>query len=306
VGQGNLLASRWKGDQMMLGLRVSPLLARRATAILLALLLAFSLAACGAEEAETPEEPEEVVETSEVILASTTSTEDSGLFEELIPAFEDAYPEYKVSVVAVGTGQALEIGRNKDADVLLVHAKAQEEEFVAEGYGTERKDVMYNDFIVVGPEADPAAIGGGDDAAAAFTMIAEGEHTFASRGDESGTHTKELSIWEAAGIEPAGDWYNSIGQGMGDTLTFSSESEAYTLADRATYLAMMDTLELVISVEGDTMLFNQYGVIVVTDANNQEGGQAFADWVVSAEGQAVIEEFGVETYGEPLFVPNAE
>jgi tungstate transport system substrate-binding protein len=291
---------------MMLGLRVSPLLARRATAILLALLLAFSLAACGAEEAETPEEPEEVVETSEVILASTTSTEDSGLFEELIPAFEDAYPEYKVSVVAVGTGQALEIGRNKDADVLLVHAKAQEEEFVAEGYGTERKDVMYNDFIVVGPEADPAAIGGGDDAAAAFTMIAEGEHTFASRGDESGTHTKELSIWEAAGIEPAGDWYNSIGQGMGDTLTFSSESEAYTLADRATYLAMMDTLELVISVEGDTMLFNQYGVIVVTDANNQEGGQAFADWVVSAEGQAVIEEFGVETYGEPLFVPNAE
>jgi tungstate transport system substrate-binding protein len=291
---------------MMLGLRVSPLLARRATAILLALLLAVSLAACGAEEAETPEEPEEVVETSEVILASTTSTEDSGLFEELIPAFEDAYPEYKVSVVAVGTGQALEIGRNKDADVLLVHAKAQEEEFVAEGYGTERKDVMYNDFIVVGPEADPAAIGGGDDAAAAFTMIAEGEHTFASRGDESGTHTKELSIWEAAGIEPAGDWYNSIGQGMGDTLTFSSESEAYTLADRATYLAMMDTLELVISVEGDTMLFNQYGVIVVTDANNQEGGQAFADWVVSAEGQAVIEEFGVETYGEPLFVPNAE
>jgi tungstate transport system substrate-binding protein len=291
---------------MMLGLGVSPLLMRRATAILLALLLAFSLAACGAEEAETPEEPEEVVETSEVILASTTSTEDSGLFEELIPAFEDAYPEYKVSVVAVGTGQALEIGRNKDADVLLVHAKAQEEEFVAEGYGTERKDVMYNDFIVVGPEADPAAIGGGDDAAAAFTMIAEGEHAFASRGDDSGTHTKELSIWEAAGIEPAGDWYNSIGQGMGDTLTFSSESEAYTLADRATYLAMMDTLELVIAVEGDTMLFNQYGVIVVTDANNQEGGQAFADWVVSAEGQDVIREFGVDTYGEPLFVPNAE
>jgi tungstate transport system substrate-binding protein len=292
---------------MMLGLRVSPLLARRATAILLALLLAVSLAACGAEEAETPEEPEEVVETTELILASTTSTEDSGLFEELIPAFEDAYPEYNVSVVAVGTGQALEIGRNKDADVLLVHAKAQEEEeFVAEGYGTERKDVMYNDFIIVGPEADPAGIGGGDDAVAAFTMIAEGEHTFASRGDESGTHTKELSIWEAATIEPAGDWYNSIGQGMGDTLTFSSESEAYTLADRATYLAMMDTLDLVIAVEGDTMLFNQYGVIVVTDANNREGAQAFADWVVSAEGQAVIEEFGVETYGEPLFIPNAE
>lgn len=235
----------------MLGFDVSPSLLRRTTAILIALLLAFSLTACGAQEAETPEEPEPVVETSEVILASTTSTEDSGLFEELIPAFEDAYPEYKVSVVAVGTGQALEIGRAKDADVLLVHAKAQEEEFVAEGYGTERRDVMYNDFLIVGPEADPAGIGGGDDAAAAFAMIAEGEHAFASRGDDSGTHTKELSIWEAAGIEPAGDWYNSIGQGMGDTLTFSSESEAYTLSDRATYLSMMDTIELVIAVEGD-------------------------------------------------------
>jgi tungstate transport system substrate-binding protein len=291
---------------MMLGLEVSPSLLRRTTAILIALLLAFSFTACGAEEADTPEEPEEVVETSEVILASTTSTEDSGLFEELIPAFQDAYPEYEVSVVAVGTGQALEIGRAKDADVLLVHAKAQEEEFVAEGYGTERQDVMYNDFIVVGPEADPAGIGGGDDAAAAFTMIAEGEHTFASRGDDSGTHTKELSIWEAAGIEPAGDWYNSIGQGMGDTLTFTSESEGYTLSDRATYLAMGDSLELVISVEGDQLLFNQYGVIPVTDANNPEGAQAFADWIVSAEGQAVIEEFGVEEYGEPLFIPNAE
>lgn len=291
---------------MMLGLRVSPLVMRRATAILIALLLAFALTACGAEEAETPEEPEEVVETTEVILASTTSTEDSGLFEVLIPAFEDAYPEYTVSVVAVGTGQALEIGRAGDADVLLVHAKAEEEEFVAEGYGTERKDVMYNDFIVVGPEADPAGIGGGDDAAAAFTMIAEGEHTFASRGDDSGTHTKELSIWEAAGIEPAGEWYNSIGQGMGDTLTFTSESEGYTLSDRATYLSMMDTLELVIAVEGDTMLFNQYGVIPVTEANNSEGAQALVDWIVSDEGQAVIEEFGVEEYGEPLFIPNAE
>lgn len=291
----------------MLELRLSPVLWRRATALILALMLAFSLVACGGEEAETPDEtPDEVVETSEVILASTTSTEDSGLFTELIPAFEEAHPEFKVSVVAVGTGQALEIGRNKDADVLLVHAKAQEEEFVAEGYGTERRDVMYNDFIIVGPEADPAGITGGDDAAAGFTAIAESESLFVSRGDDSGTHTKELSIWEAAGIEPAGDWYNSIGQGMGDTLTFASESEGYTLADRATYLAMMDTLDLVIVVEGDTMLFNQYGVIPVTDANNPEGAQAFADWVVSAEGQAVIEQFGVEEYGEPLFVPNAQ
>ncbi|MDP2401454.1 MAG: extracellular solute-binding protein, partial [Actinomycetota bacterium] len=170
----------------------------------------------------------------------------------------------------------------------------------------ERKDVMYNDFVIVGPPADPAGVKGSDDAAAALTAISQGGHAFASRGDDSGTHKKELSLWKAASIEPAGDWYDSIGQGMGDTLTFASESEAYTLADRATYLAMRDKLELEIIVEGDTALFNQYGVIVVTDASNLEGAQAFFDWVLSAEGQAVIADFGVETYGEPLFIPNAE
>ncbi len=291
----------------MLEHRMSSARLRRATLILLALLLAFSLAACGAEDSEAPDEtPDDTVDTTEVILASTTSTEDTGLFAELIPAFEDAYPQYTVSVVAVGTGQALEIGRNKDADVLLVHAKADEEDFVAEGYGTERKDVMYNDFLVVGPEADPAGVAGGEDAAAAFKTIAEGEHTFVSRGDDSGTHKKELKIWETAGIEPAGDWYNSIGQGMGETLTFTSESEGYTLSDRGTYLAMQARLDLVMAVEGDQLLFNPYGVIVVTDANNQEGAQAFADWIVSEEAQQLISEFGVAEYGEPLFVPNAK
>lgn len=290
----------------MLELPLSPARLRRATIVLLALLLAFALTACGAGEAETPDEPEEPVEVTEVVLASTTSTEDTGLFEELVPAFEDAYPQYSVSVVAVGTGQALEIGRAKDADVLLVHAKADEEEFVTEGYGIERKDVMYNDFIVVGPEADPAGIAGGDDAAAAFATVAEGAYTFVSRGDDSGTHKKELQIWGEAGIEPTGDWYNSIGQGMGDTLTFTSESEGYTLSDRGTYLAMKDKLDLVISVEGDELLFNPYGVIVVTDASNQEGAQAFADWIVSEEGQEIIRGFGVDEFGEPLFVPNAE
>jgi len=287
----------------MLEPRLSPARRRRATIVLLALPLALSLAGCGAEEAGSPDEPFEV---TEVVLASTTSTEDTGLFEVLVPAFEDAYPEYNVSVVAVGTGQALEIGRARDADVLLVHAKADEETFVAEGYGVERKDVMYNDFIVVGPEADPAGIAGGDDAAAAFTTVAEGEYTFVSRGDDSGTHKKELKIWGEVGIEPAGDWYNSIGQGMGEALTFTSESEGYTLSDRGTYLAMKDKLELVISVEGDELLSNPYGIIVVTDANNSPGAQAFADWIVSAEGQEVIREFGVDTYGEPLFIPNAE
>ncbi|MDZ4178622.1 MAG: substrate-binding domain-containing protein [Coriobacteriia bacterium] len=281
---------------------------RRTTLAVLAILMVFALAACGGAETETPTEPaaEAPVEVTDVVLASTTSTDDSGLFEVLIPAFEDANPQFKVSVVAVGTGQALEIGRAKDADALLVHAKADEETFVAEGYGIERKDVMYNDFVIVGPPADPAGVKGSDDAAAALTAISQGGHAFASRGDDSGTHKKELSLWKAASIEPAGDWYDSIGQGMGDTLTFASESEAYTLADRATYLAMRDKLELEIIVEGDTALFNQYGVIVVTDASNLEGAQAFFDWVLSAEGQAVIADFGVETYGEPLFIPNAE
>ncbi|MDY0087910.1 MAG: substrate-binding domain-containing protein [Coriobacteriia bacterium] len=292
----------------MLDLRLTPAFLRRATALFLVVMLAFSLAACGGQKAEAPDESpgEPVVETSEVILASTTSTEDSGLFGEIIPAFEEAYPQYKVSVVAVGTGQALEIGRNKDADVLLVHAKSDEEEFVAEGYGIERRDVMYNDFIIVGPESDPAGIKGETDAKKAFEAIANGKHLFVSRGDDSGTHKREMSVWKAAGIEPAGDWYNSIGQGMGDTLQFASESEGYTLTDRGTYLSMKGKLDLVIAVEGDPLLLNQYGVIVVTDANNLEGGQAFADWVVSPEAQDVIAKFGVAEFGEPLFVPNAK
>ncbi|MBW6467695.1 MAG: extracellular solute-binding protein [Coriobacteriia bacterium] len=288
---------------------VSSAVWKRTLLLALAVVMAVSLAACGAaEEPEEIEEPvvEEPVEVTSVILASTTSTEDSGLFGVLVPAFQDDYPQYRIDVVAVGTGQALEIGRNKDADVLLVHAKADEEQLVADGYGIERRDVMYNDFVIVGPEADPAGIAGGDDAAAALTAISEGGHTFVSRGDDSGTHKKELSLWSAAGIEPAGDWYLSIGQGMGDTLNMASESEAYTLADRGTYLAMKDRIDLVVVVEGDEALFNPYGVIVVTDANNLDGAQAFADWIVSPAGQDIIREFGVDTYGEPLFVPNAD
>ncbi len=293
----------------MLELRPSPALKRQALALLLSLVLVSGLAACGAEEvAEEPSAPEPVeeVEVTNVIIASTTSTEDSGLFTELVPAFEDAYPRYRLSVVAVGTGQALEIGRAGDADVLLVHARSQEEEFVAEGYGVERRDVMYNDFVIVGPEADPAGIAGTSDAAAALTAIAGGAHVFVSRGDDSGTHTTERSLWSLAGIEPAGEWYLSIGQGMGEALTMASEIGAYTLADRGTYLAMRDRLDLTVAVEGDEALFNPYGVIVVTDAGNLEGAQAFADWIVSPAGQAIIESFGVDTYGEPLFIPDAE
>lgn len=273
---------------------------------LLALVLLFSLAACGGDQDTTDGTGDgSAAEPTKVVLASTTSTQDSGLFDVLLPAFEEAHPEYTIEVIAVGTGEALELGRNKDADVLLVHAKAKEEEFVANGYGTGRIDVMYNDFIVVGPAADPAGIEVMSDASDAFTKIANAQATFVSRGDESGTHTKELSIWREAGIEPAGAWYVSAGQGMGDVLKIASETAGYTLSDRATFLALEDSLALEIDVEGDTALFNQYGVIVVTGADNQEGGQAFADWIVSDEGQAVIEVFGVEEYGEPLFIPNA-
>ncbi len=292
----------------MLEHRTSSAFQARVLALPLSVAVVFTLAACRtgqtAEKGPAPE-PVEQVEATDVILASTTSTEDSGLFSELVPAFQDAYPQYRLSVIAVGTGQALEIGRNKDADVLLVHAESQEEAFVAQGFGVERVDVMYNDFVIVGPDADPAAIAGSADAVAALTALSEGGYTFVSRGDESGTHGKELQLWEAAGIEPGDDWYLSTGQGMGGALTMASELEAYTLADRGTYLAMRDRLELVVAVEGDEALFNPYGVIVVTDSNNTQGARAFVDWIVSPAGQAIIETFGVDTYGEPLFVPNA-
>jgi tungstate transport system substrate-binding protein len=280
----------------------------RALAVALAFALLLSLAACAAEE-EPVEEPvaeEPVVEATKLVLASTTSTQDSGLFDVLISAFEEAYPEYKVEVIAVGSGEAIALGEKKDADVLLVHSPAAEEKFIADGFGTERKDVMYNDFIIVGPAADPAGIKGMASAAEAFKKLSETQNVFISRGDDSGTHSKEKTIWKAAGIEPAGDWYKSAGQGMGDVLKIAAETPGYTLADRATYLNLKDTLQLEILVEGEKALFNQYGVIPVVGANNPDGAQAFADWIVSAEGQGVIETYGVEKYGQALFIPNAK
>lgn len=271
-------------------------------ASVLALAVAFSLAACASQ----PDAATDAPEPTRVILASTTSTQDSGLFDDLIPAFEAAYPEYAVEVIAVGTGEALEMGRNKDADVLLVHAKADEETLVAEGSGTERRDVCYNDFVFVGAEGDPAGVGDAADLDAAMTAIASGKAPYVSRGDDSGTHKKEKKLFEAAGIEPGGDWYLVSGQGMGETLKIASEKQAYTLSDRATYLSMLEALDLAIVREGDAGLLNQYGVIPVTDARNPDGAQAFMDWVTSAEGQAVIGAYGVEKFGAPLFFPNAE
>ncbi len=268
----------------------------------------------GAAEPTSAEVSESSAESSTLRLATTTSTADSGLLDAIIPAFEEEY-NATVDVVAVGTGQALEMGENGDADVILVHARAREDAFVAEGFGINRRDVMYNDFVVVGPESDPADIAGTPLAADAFAAIAEAEAPFASRGDDSGTHTKEMIIWEQAGIEPSGDWYNSLGQGMGPTLIAADELEAYTLTDRGTYLSMNEELpDLEVLVGGDSieenadpLLLNPYGVIPINpevhpEVNAELAGQ-FAEWLTNAEVQDRIGEFGRDTFGQPLFFP---
>lgn len=282
--------------------------------LLLAAMLVFALTGCSSPVPPATSSADGAAPT-ELVLASTTSTQDSGLFDELIPAFEKAKPGYKVKVVAVGTGEALKLGETKDADVLLVHAKADEEKFISAGFGKERKDVMYNDFVIVGPTTDPAGVKGSADTTAAVLAIqkagAAGKATFVSRGDDSGTHKKELKLWGAAKITtptPSADkWYLSTGQGMGETLKVTAEKGGYTLVDRATYLSMKESLpQLTIIAEKDKGLLNQYGVIVVTGAKNEAAGQAFFDWVLSPEGQKVIGEYGVAKYGQPLFVPNAK
>lgn len=267
--------------------------------LLLVTLLSVMGCAPGADAASDAADAERLV------LASTTSTEDSGLFEELVPAFEESHPGYRVEVVAMGTGAALELGRNGDADVLLVHAKPDEVAFVEEGYGAERRDVMYNDFVILGPPSDPAGVSEAGTAAEALRAVAEAGAGFVSRGDDSGTHRKELAVWESAGVEASGDWHVDAGQGMGDVLTMASEREAYTMSDRATFLSMRDRLDLVVLFDGDEALFNQYGVIRVSAATNPEGAEAFADWIVSDDAQRLIGGYGLEEYGEPLFVPNA-
>lgn len=246
---------------------------------------------------------------SRIILATTTSTQDSGLLDIILPDFT-AKTGLDVDVIAVGTGQAMELGARGDADVLLVHARAREDEFVANGDAPARYDVMYNDFVIVGPPSDPAGIKGLGSAAEAFKTISDKQAPFISRGDDSGTHTKEKSVWKAAAIEPSGDWYQSAGQGMGAVLTMAGEQEAYTLSDRATYLARKaEGLDLDILVEGDKVLFNPYGVLPVSPdkhpAVNFEGATAFVEWITSPETQKLIGEFGVDKFGQPLFVPNA-
>ncbi|CAE7865012.1 tupA [Symbiodinium necroappetens] len=244
-----------------------------------------------------------------ITVASTTSTKNSGLLDFLLPKFQ-AESGIEVRVVAVGTGKALQQARDGDADVLLVHAKGREEQFVAEGYGVERFDVMYNDFVIVGPQSDPAGVAGLSDAQAALTRIAEAEATFASRGDDSGTHTKERNLWKAAGVDiqsASGGWYRETGSGMGATLNTGIGMDAYVLTDRATWIAFENKGGHEVLVEGDPQLFNQYGVILVNPDKHPhvktELGQSFIDWLTGETGQALIAEYRLN--GQQLFFPNA-
>jgi tungstate transport system substrate-binding protein len=242
----------------------------------------------------------------DIRLATTTSTENSGLLKVILPIFEEKYGGW-VRVVAVGTGAALKLGENGDADVLLVHARPLEDKFMAAGYGSVRKDVMYNDFVIVGPPDDPAGVHGSKDVIASMKKIGAGGVKFVSRGDESGTHQMEKDYWKGAGIVPGGAWYLSAGQGMGQVLTISGELKAYTLTDRATYAAYKDKTGLQTLVEGDPKMFNPYGIIVVNPQRhphtNLSGALALADWLTSAAGQKAIAAFKIN--GVQMFYPSA-
>lgn len=300
---------------------------KRVSLLLLVVLLMGLFAGCSNASGETQKAaPSEVAEVNEVdvleessedvqqedfiILSTTTSTENSGLLAFILPDFTEK-TGIDVKVVAVGTGKALQMGRDGEADVLLVHAKPSEEEFVAEGHGVERFDVMYNDFVIIGPETDPADLASSSaEIVSSFKKIAATESTFVSRGDDSGTHKKEKSLWTAAELTPEGEYYVSAGKGMGDVIQMADELQAYTMSDRATYLSMSEKIDLQIVVEGDPILFNQYGVIAVNpdknDQINHDGANAFIEWLLSDETQEMISGFGVEEFGQPLFVPNAK
>jgi len=245
-----------------------------------------------------------------ITVASTTSTENSGLFGELLPMFQEE-TGIEVRVVAVGTGQAIKLAENGDADVLFVHHKASEEQFVADGFGVARHEVMYNDYVIVGPASDPAGINGSKDVADAFQKVAAAEAPFASRGDDSGTHKAELALWEEAGIDVAGasgTWYRETGSGMGPTLNTAAGMDAYALTDRGTWLSFDNRQDLEIAVEGDPRLFNQYGIILVNPEKHPhvkaDLGQTFIDWVISDQGQEAIGAFQIN--GQQAFFPNAK
>lgn len=267
------------------------------------LLVAIALTACGDDDdgggsAGTPPDR------GALLLATTTSTRDSGLLDELLPRFE-RQSGCTVKTLAVGSGEAMELGERGDADVLLVHSPEDEEAFMADGHGASREAVMHNDFVLLGPPADPAGIEQADDAPDALRKVADQEAPVASRGDDSGTHAKELSLWEAAGVEPAGAWYVETGQGMGETHTIAGQKQAYTLSDRGTFLAT-ENLDIELLHEGGEALLNPYHVIVVEAEDvNRECAERFSAWITAPGTQRAIESFGVEEFGEPLFIADA-
>ena len=270
---------------------------KRVMFVLLAMI--FSLTSCKPASSQN----------TNLLLVSTTSTQDSGLLDVLLPAFTEK-TGYNVQLVAVGSGQALKIGEEGNADVILLHSPAAEKEFMANGFGIDRRLVMHNDFVIVGPPADPAQIRG-KTPVEALEEIFDSQVTFVSRGDESGTHVKELALWKNAELNPAGeDWYLETGQGQGATLSIASEKGGYGLTDRGTFLAYKSNVDLEILVEGDPFLLNVYHVLTVNPERwpdvNIEGAKAFADFVTSPEGQKMIGEFGVKEYGQPLFFPDAD
>ncbi len=239
-----------------------------------------------------------------LVLATTTSTRDTGLLEVLLPRFKEE-SGIEVKAIAVGSGQALELARRGDADVLLTHSPAAEEKFMADGYGEERRPLMYNDFVIVGPASDPAKVTGASSAKEAFQRIAQSKSPLVSRGDESGTHAKEKQLWESVPITPEGDWYIQAGSGMAEVLRMADQKKAYTLSDRATYLSQQASLDLKVVYEGDPSLKNHYSVIVVSPQKNprvrRDAARKFAEFLLSPEGQKVITEYGVGKFGQPLF-----
>lgn len=317
-GQGNLSASRpvarismflatfghWKGDIMtrLIGRHHG----RRAALVLAVFGAASSLFAAGGKEA-APAAVRPAPANPLIRLATTTSTENSGLLSFMLPEFEKE-SGYTVHVVAVGTGAALKLGENADADIVLVHARALEDAFMAAGHGAERRDVMYNDFVLVGPQTDPAGLGKAANAEAAFHRLLTAGAVFVSRGDNSGTHVMEKSFWEKLGGVPKADWYKEAGQGMEQVIIMANGLRGYTLADRATWLAVKDKTSLKIVFEGDVALFNPYGIISVNPAKhpalNAEGAKALLEWFTSARGQALVASFRIG--GEQLFFPNSK
>ena len=276
------------------------------TRIMISLSAVFILAAC--DQAKEAGSGNPLPDRPEIILATTTSTQDSGLLDLLAPLFENE-SGYLVKVIAVGTGQALKMGEDGNADVLLVHAPAAEKVLIDNGSAVDRRLIMHNDFVIVGPGSDPAGIRGVSSPVSALTKIAMAQSNFVSRGDDSGTHKKELLMWDSGGLTPAGEWYLQSGQGMGATLKIASEKQGYTLTDRATFLAQQDVLDLDIMVEGDDSLLNVYHSMIVNPETwpevNEEGARSWIDFLTRADTQLIIGEFGVEEFGQPLFFPDA-